>query len=496
MAANVWKDQFIASGVDGFNVWKSSNIAKQLDSIVKEAMEENKQQDIHFENALSHMLKMRQFLADPTRILGPVRTKHGEVAEQLEVHVRNAWAALKGQSDVATFDGVGRTAPEDFILNGIKYQSKFINGTNNTLKHVLDHIGKYQDGSMNYSIPKDQYEIIQAIREGNYPPGLNNKSIQAILKKVGEIELQSGRRFEDFVKSSLSDYSDVQLGKVGESVTNHQDQLIDENQRIKNQIKKKAEDKTKSVESKRGPSVGEGVKVAGTAALVTGTLQAFTSIYSKIKSGKNLADFHSEDWKEVGLTSAKAGVKGGITAGSIYALTNLTSLSAPFAAAVTSATIGLTVLVKDLNNNTINMDEFVTQGQVLCIEAGIAAIGGAMGQMLIPVPVIGSIIGTVTANVVWGFAKGKLGAREEDLKRTLNAYTDSILMKVDSVYRDIIGKINETYAHFNSLIDAAFDIHANSAVLAAASVKLAEGLGVDESKILRDDKDLEAFFLG
>ena len=496
MTTNVWKDQFIASGVEGFNAWKSNSIAKQLDSIVKEALEANKQQDIHFENALSHLLKMRQFLSDPTRILGTERTKHGEVAEQLEVHVRNALAALKGKSYVATFEGVGRTAPEDFILNGFKYQSKFINGTNNTLSHVLKHLEKYQNGEMYYSIPKDQYQIIQAIREGQYPPGLNNKSIQAILRKIGEIELQSGRSFEDFVKSSISDYSDVQIGKVGVTVTNHQDQIIDENQRMKDQIKKDADEKTKTVQGKKGPSLGEGFKVAGTAALVTGTLQAFTLIYSKVKSGENIAEFDAKDWKEIGLNSVKGSAKGGITAGSIYTLTNLTSLSAPFAGAVTSAAMGLTSLMKDVNNNTINMDEFVTQGQVLCLEAGIAAIGGAMGQMLIPVPVIGSIIGTVTANFVWGFAKGKLGAREEELKRTLNAYTDSILIKVDSVYQEIIAKINETYAHFNSLIDAAFDMSANSAVLAAASVKLAEGLGVDESRILRDDEDLEAFFLG
>lgn len=31
------------------------------------------------------------------------------------------------------------------------------------------------------------------------------------------------------------------------------------------------------------------------------------------------------------------------------------------------------------------MDEFVTQGHILCLEAGITGMGGELGQTLIPV---------------------------------------------------------------------------------------------------------------
>lgn len=113
--------------------------------------------------------------------------------------------------------------------------------------------------------------------------------------------------------------------------------------------------------------------------------------------------------------------------------------------------------------------------------------------MLIPVPVLGSIVGTVTANLVWGFAKGKLEAREQELKCMLDAYTDSLLAKVDQAYQEIITRINQTYSRYHSLIDAAFDVKANSAVLAAASVDLAVELGVEESRILRTDEDLFEF---
>lgn len=496
MSTNVWKDQFVATGVDGFNHWKNQSIAKQLDQILNEKLNTQQQQNVSFENALKHMMYMRQFLSDPNHILGSQQTKHGEIAEHLEVNVRNAYAALKGQSEIATFNGVARTAPEDFILDSVKYQSKFLNGTNNTLKAVIEHFGKYQDGSMNYSIPKDQYEIIEGIMVAQDFSDLSDNSTRSILQKVKEIEGLTGRSFQDVVKPSVSNYSDVQLGKVGETVSEYQDKIVDENQIIQDDNQKKAEKQRDLAEAKKGPSVGEGIKVAGIAAAITASLNAVTVVYGKVKSGKKMQDFNKEDWIEIGLSSTKAGAKGGVTAGSIYTLTNLTSLSAPFAGAVTSASMGLASLMADLKKDQISMDEFVTQGQILCLEAGIAATGGAIGQMLIPVPVLGSIIGTVTANFVWGFAKDRLGEREKELKQILDAYTESILVNVEKAYHDIISKIKVTYAHYNSLIDAAFDVHANSEVLAAASVDLAKEIGVDKDKTLENDDDLNAYILG
>lgn len=79
-----------------------------------------------------------------------------------------------------------------------------------------------------------------------------------------------------------------------------------------------------------------------------------------------------------------------------------------FYGAVTSAAMGVTSLLVDHQKGQIDLDEVVAQGQILCLAAGIAAIGGAIGQTLIPIPVLGVIIGTVTTNFVWGIAKGKL----------------------------------------------------------------------------------------
>lgn len=491
----VWKDQFIAAGVDGFNVFKQKSINKQLERIVEDSLKAKSIQNTNFENALKHVAKMRQFLNNPENILGSQKTKHGEIAENIEVHIRNAKAALNGQANVATFDGVGRTAAEDYILNGIKTQSKFINGANNSLASVLDHFDKYRDTTMDYVIPKDQFDIINAIRSGENPSNLNEKSIKAILQKVEEIERRTGRPFNNVVKKSISNYDEVQIGKVQETVQKNQEQIVNDNQQKLDDIDEESNQKKDVVQAMAAPSLKEGLKVSGKAAAITSAVSACTNIYAKVKSGTKISDFSADDWKDVGLKSGEAGVKAGVTAGTIYALTNLTSLSAPLAGAVTSAAMGVTALLVDHKKGEIDLDEVVTQGQILCLEAGVAAIGGVVGQTLIPIPVLGAVIGTVTTNLLWGMAKGKLGQTEIELKKKMDQYMTDLIKKIDKAYFEIIGKIESTYARFNSLIDAAFDVTANKATLAAASIKLAREVGVEEEKIIKNDFDLEAFFL-
>lgn len=491
----VFKDQFIAAGVDGFNSLKQSRIDEQVAKIVRDQMASHQTQNLNFESALTNFAKVRQFLSTPENILGTMRTKHGEVAEHLEVHVRNAKNVLMGIKPSATFEGVGRTAPEDFILNGIKIQSKFINGTNNTLSHVFNHFQTYQDGSIQYMIPKDQFAVIEQIRSGQIPDSLSNKSVQAILNKINQLELTSGRSFDELCKPSISNYDEVQLGKVFETVSKHQDDLIDQNHEMKQRIDQKAKDDKRVAQASRGPSVGEGLKVAGGAAAASAVITTLSGVYSKLKSGKKFEDFDAEDWKELGWDASKSGGKAFITAGSIYALTNLTALSAPFAGAVTSAAMGIGTLTNRYLAGEIDADEVITEGQVLCFEAGVAAIGGAIGQALIPVPGLGAVIGAMTMNFVWQLTKGKLGEREAELKQLLDHYSDSLHRKLDDAYRDIINQINSKYARFNSLVDAAFDLEANAASLAAASIVFAEEMGVESNKIIRNHDELDAFFL-
>ncbi|MEX6312716.1 hypothetical protein AB6G19_01980 [Providencia manganoxydans] len=224
---NAVGDQLIGGAVNAINQARKENELLKLE-----------QQDRAFEFAKLQMQKVREFIESPNNILGSVHTKHGEIAEQVEVGVRNARQAIKEGLESedalsATFKGVGRTAPEDYRIDGIDVQSKFINGINQNLTHVLDHMNTYSDftqGKSFYHIPKDTWQTIQDVLDGKPVDGLSEKTIRAIKDKVAEIENLTGRPFFDVVRPALSDYKDVQLGKIEETLDKHDQELTEQNE--------------------------------------------------------------------------------------------------------------------------------------------------------------------------------------------------------------------------------------------------------------------------
>ncbi len=159
------RDQASAAFVDVVNNTRIQNeLTRQL------------AQDAAWNHAQEQIDKVREFVGSPEKILGSALTKHGEIAEQVEVGIRNARSALHQNDLTATFDGVGRTAPEDYMVDGTAVQSKFINGAVKNLDHVMEHMNKYtsfgRDGSY-YHIPKDHYETITKVMNGESVEGLS-----------------------------------------------------------------------------------------------------------------------------------------------------------------------------------------------------------------------------------------------------------------------------------------------------------------------------------
>lgn len=127
-------DQVNASIVDYINTQR-----------INDELIQRSAQDAAFYKATEQVEKVRDFVSEPNHILGSDLTKHGEIAEQVEVGIRNAKSCLHQQEMQATFDGVGRTAPEDYVINGLDVQSKFFNGVNKNYLSTLLY-SKYKQG--------------------------------------------------------------------------------------------------------------------------------------------------------------------------------------------------------------------------------------------------------------------------------------------------------------------------------------------------------------
>lgn len=473
MSNDLIRDQVVGVIVDSLNTQRIQNETDQLLA-----------QDIAFLKAVEQIDKVREFVGSPEKIIGSEFTKHGEIAERVEVGVRNARQALLQQKMTATFAGVGRTAPEDYMIDGFAVQSKFINGVNNNLEHVLKHMRKYhefgRDGTF-YNIPKDSHEIITKIMNNEPVEGLAEKSVRAIKQKVVAIEAESRRSFNEVVKPGVSEYAEVQQGKIHETLGRHENDLDETNNQLKDQITEKHQ-----------PSFGEAVKAAGMGAAVSGSVTLTASIYKKYRQGKNpfKGDFSKEDWKEVGVTTGKGAIGGAVVASTIYGLTNYAALSAPFASAVVSAAKSVNSLVEDYLSGNISFDLFVDLGMMACTESAIVGICTATGQTSIPLPVLGAVIGSVAGKMLAQFASNHVS----DVQQKVQHDMSRLLTKIDAAYVDVIRRIDVEFEHLGELTKVAFDLEHNKALL-TSSVELARAYGVDEKNIIKNQNGIDKFMM-
>jgi hypothetical protein len=85
--------QFVAAIVAEENLRHAEQLATELSK-----------QDRAFFAAIGEIDKVRDFVGSPEKILGNTSTKHGEIAEQVEVGIRNAKSFLNSSEIRATFE--------------------------------------------------------------------------------------------------------------------------------------------------------------------------------------------------------------------------------------------------------------------------------------------------------------------------------------------------------------------------------------------------------
>lgn len=498
-AINNTTNQGIGAYVEYINSVRADELQRVLGEISDKLNEELTQQDINLIKALKYVDNVREFVSKPNQILGSELTKHGEIAEQIDVNISNARLVLNGLKERFTFDGVGRTAPEDYLDGVQAVQSKFYNGLNNTLKAVLEHKEKYQyfgsDGESYYSIPKDYYETIQKIINGENVDNLSGRTIETAKKLIEEIENQTNRSFNDVIKPSISDYSDVQLGKVNETLDNEQASLNNQAESNKESSKNNAkEDKAKAIDNS-APSMAEAARVTGVAAAVSGGISFVMAVAKKKKEGKNITQLTSDDWKEIGIDTSKGTVKGGISGISIYTLTNFTNTPAPLASAYVSATFGVVNLAKQYNNGEITSSDFIENSQLVCMDSAISAIGAGLGSVIIPVPILGAVIGSIVANTMSSISKDYLDKREQELIGEYNRRYMVEIGKLDKENLSILSKIMQQYYVLGEITTIAFDFNLNSKLRFEKSIDLARTHSVNEDEILKNKQDIDRYFL-
>ena len=442
-------------------------------------------QDRAFLDAMREMQAVQDFVGSPENILGSTDTKHGEIAEQVHVGVRRALDVLYGRAPAATFDGVPRTGPVDYRVDSVEIQSKYYNGLRNTLEGVAKHAERYPNFAgtrIRYHIPSDLHRQLDELHRTGEIEGLSGRQVDAIRRLRDDLEQATGRSADDLIEPGEATYAEVQQGRVHGTIGKREDVLDRENKELK-----------RAARAAHGPSLAGLGQAAALGATAGGGVGLAQAIWVKYREGKSpfRGEFSTQDWRDVGVVAAQGTGGGAVAGGALYVVTNSTVLAAPFAGSLVSGLMGIGGLLRDYDAGTIDGDQFVEMAHFIALDAAIAGLATAAGQTLIPVPLLGTLVGSLAGKFVASALKDGLGKSESALTARLAKYERYALGQLDKEFRAFMRRLDARFENLERLAGVAFDQSVNASLRLQASIVLAETVGVPDARILRTTGDLD-----
>ena len=473
------QEQAVASWINYLN-------QSRLDSLMKGLQSEQ----VNFENAtdtIDRTLKIiENDIVNNGKGRGGQKGMHGFIAEVAECGIGNARSQIAGKAPV--YEWINDNGPEDLKRAGILIQQKFVQAGNHlSLQAIQKHLEKYPSFIKNggvYQIPADHYQKIEWLR--SIPESQANKMATA----DGTFSLKQWREVHDFfakgkvpftsIEPSALDYDSVQKGRYKQTLNTEKSSL------------KKYNDKQKAnLYRNSKPSLKEGLRVLFAGAAVEGGVELCQSIRKKCKE-KRLCDFNEDDWLDVMKKTSKGFSKGGIRATSIYLLTNYTATPAAVANAILTASFGMAEQAHFLQSGALNEQEFIENSEMICLEATVSALSSFAGQVIIPVPVLGAVIGNSVGVMMYQIAKDHLSSREQRLLKKHLESIQQLKSAMDRQYKAYIRSVAEEMETFMQILDQAFvmDVH----VAFEGSIKLARACGVPSEEILDTRDKIFSYF--
>ena len=413
---------------------------------------------------------------------------HGFIAEVAECGIGNAREQIEGKAPI--YEWINDNGPEDLRRGATLIQQKFVNGGGHlSLQAIRMHLNAYPDFLDNggvYQIPEDHYEKIKWLLS------ISEKEANKIPTSTGDFSLKQWREVHEFFKNgdipldqvepSKLKYSEVQKGTYEQTFSKEKDSLIKRNQERKEQAY-----------NKNKPTLSEGAKATAAAAAIEGAMALCLGIAEKRKSGKKFNAFDEDDWKEIAATTGKGTLKGGMRGASIYTLTNFTATPAAVASAMVTATFGIAEQAYQLKQGNVNEQRFIENSEMLCLDASVSALSSFAGQVLIPVPVLGAVIGNTVGTMMYQIAKDNLSVREQKIFEEYAEAVRKVDVSLQDQYQKIVDEIGRDTKLFMELLNRAFapDIR----VAFEGSIDLAKSCGVPVDEILDSKEKIASFFM-
>lgn len=401
------QEQAVAAWIDYLNQVRFTDLINALN-----------RQDGNLQDALDSLRSTMDTIKDNVIEVGRGgdRGMHGFIAEVAEVGIGNARKAIRGEGCI--YDWVNDNGPHDIQIRDTLYQMKFVQGGGSfSLNAVVAHLEKYPDylkQGHKYIIPKDFYEKVrslldldeaQAARLTNSGDGLTRRDWQKIHAFFEQYDISI-----DDIEPSQLNYTEVQQTVIVRTMDVEEAAICQEDKRLRS----KAYEESK-------PTLGQAAKATAASAAIEGGMAFAMAISDKIRKGKKLREFTSDDWSEVATASGSGTVKGGIRGASIYALTNFTATPSAVASSICTASFGVAEQVHKFRNQEIDEIGLIRSSEAVCLDAAVSALSTAIGQAVMPIPVLGAVVGNTVGTVIYQAAKDNLSDYEQ---RVLAEYVE------------------------------------------------------------------------
>ena len=457
-----------------------------VDARLAELQQSLDAQDLNLEQSLELIRECRQHIYEDVIENGKGRGgedgMHGFIAEWLEVYVGNAKRVVTGELGDMVLNNDNGVA--DYHIAEVAYQSKF------SLKYLsldalLDHARKnpefVREGGQ-YTIPADFYDRLREINSMSEEDlGAIVSTERTLWRKIQELKVE-GVEIDENLHPSAFRFLDARREHVDETLLREERGLRETDEELR-----------RAVEEKGSPSLDEALHVAAVSAALEAAMALALGTYRKMKAGKRLRDFDADDWKDLGVETAIGAAKGGVRGGAVYGLVNFAKLPGAIATAAVTATFAMVGQADQLRLGNISPEEFLMGSEAVCMDCAVSAISSMVGQVALPVPVLGALVGNVTGTLMYEIAKANLSNDEMRLIAEHTREAEEYAASLDEESAKLLADIETQDMLLDDILERAFSSDANIAF--PASIENARNAGVPESKIIKTDEEGFAFFM-
>ena len=420
---------------------------------------------------------------------GGTKGMHGFIAEVAEVGIGNAQRRIVGAEPV--YQWVNDNGPVDLLREGVAIQQKFVAaGGRLGLGAITEHLQRYPDYVKNggrYQIPRDHFDVIRDLhamtpetaattlsRSGDGPSLSDWKRVQTFFGS-GAVDIDS-------LEPSHLDYREAQRGAYEETLQSEKDSL-----------KQTDEGRRRDLHDDSRPGLQEGIQATLLSAAVEGGTALVLAVVQKRRDGKKLRAFTADDWVDIAGVSGLGAAKGSVRGLTIYSLTNFTATSSAVASSIVTSAFGMAELANELRRGEIDELQFIENCELLCLDTAVSALSSLIGQTLIPVPVLGAVIGNTIGTVMYQAARTSLSAREMALIAGYARAQRELDESLSADYAQLIDELTASLSDYFEVLERAFSPDVLTAV--QGSIELASTVGVKPEDLLDSRAKARRFFL-